>query len=302
MPDVMLSKILPLISLSLLIISCEKSSYTAANVSSITDSVLIDRLAALDVPLLPPQPGEWLTAHKEPGQTFRQYKLSKPVRTTDSREVIYILPIGIFTPYQDTVIMHTASYLETFFSLRVEVMKPLVNDVVVSEGQRDSYDGRQLLTNTILDYLRSIMPADAIVIMALTATDLYGSNYNFVFGRGHIRDRVGVSSMARFADAPLDARNYASCLERMIKTSSHEISHMFSCLHCTHAVCVMNGSNSLSESDSRPNRLCSECHKKLQWNMGFDVVERSEKLHAFFKKHDLAIDEAWMEKELALVR
>jgi archaemetzincin len=110
-----------------------------------------------------------------------------------------------------------------------------------------------------------------------------------------------VSSMARFVDAPLNAGNYAGCLERMIKTSSHEISHMFSFHHCIHAVCVMNGSNSLNESDSRPNRLCSECHRKLQWNVGFNAVKRIEGLHAFFKKHDLIVDAAWMDKELAVV-
>lgn len=298
----MLLKILPFACV-VLIIGCRKVPETDVPQykSSAADSVLVSHLASLDVPLDPPRTGEWLSVHQEPGQTFRQYKLSQPVRTTTSRNVIYILPIGIFTPYQDSVITYTASYLETFFSLRVEVLDPLANDSIVSDGQRNGDEGRQLLTTTILDYLKKIMPKDAIVIMGLTATDLYGEQYNFVFGRAHIRDRVGVSSMARFAKAPLNSRNYVNCLERMIKTSSHEISHMFSLQHCIHAVCVMNGSNSLSESDSRPNRLCSECHRKLQWNVGFDVVERIEGLYVFFKKHDLVVDVAWMEKELVVI-
>ncbi len=65
---------------------------------------------------------------------------------------------------------------------------------------------------------------------------------------------------------------------------------MLSCLHCTYGVCVMNGSNSLPESDSRPNRLCSDCLRKLQWNLNFDVKLRVEKLQAYFSRHKLARD------------
>ena len=55
----------------------------------------------------------------------------------------------------------------------------------------------------------------------------------------------------------------------------------------------MNGSNSLPESDTQPLRLCPPCLKKLQWNRGFDVLERYRKLEAFCKEHGLANEAKW---------
>jgi archaemetzincin len=52
----------------------------------------------------------------------------------------------------------------------------------------------------------------------------------------------------------------------------------------------MNGANSLEEADARPNRLCSECLMKLQWNLGFDAKKRLEKLKEYFGTHQLRKD------------
>ncbi|NJM80724.1 MAG: hypothetical protein HC854_15960 [Flavobacterium sp.] len=79
-------------------------------------------------------------------------------------------------------------------------------------------------------------------------------------------------------------------MQRIIKTSTHEISHMFSVAHCIHAVCLMNGVNNLEEADSRPNALCSECLTKLSWNLNFHNVSRYNKLIDFMKEHHLDND------------
>ena len=127
--------------------------------------------------------------------------------------------------------------------------------------------------------------------MGITQKDLYpAESWNFVFGQARLKKRMGVSSFIRFHDGELDETNFRLCLERFIKTSSHEIGHMFSCPHCTHAVCVMNGTNSVYETDGRPNRLCSECLKKLSWNIGFDVKQRALALQTYFKTHNLTED------------
>ncbi|MGC3945738.1 MAG: archaemetzincin [Chryseolinea sp.] len=193
-------RILPFVFVVLFIVGCRKSDDKIVNHRrSARDTELINRLASLDQKLLPPRRGEWLSVHKEPGQTYGQYVASEPVRATETRNIIYILPIGSFTPCQDSVIQYTAEYLKIFFKLPVEVMEAQENDNIVAEGARVGDEGRQLFTTSILDYLKRIMPDDAIVIMALTATDLYAESYNFVFGRGSMRERVGVSSMARFS-------------------------------------------------------------------------------------------------------
>lgn len=61
----------------------------------------------------------------------------------------------------------------------------------------------------------------------------------------------------------------------------HEITHMFGIRHCVHYQCVMNGTNSLEESEYRTLELCVVCLRKLQSNIKFDCLERYTKLMAF---------------------
>ncbi|MFY8036600.1 MAG: archaemetzincin [Cyclobacteriaceae bacterium] len=275
---------------------------TSQSIAPRNDSC-IRLLKKKDVSLKKPQPGEWLYQHAESGQTFQQYILSKPVKPTASRNKIYLQPIGGFTPTQWKVVEFTAVYLGLFFDREVMVL-PKVQPTMVATSQRryskTSYE--QLLTTPILDYLEKKIPADGLVIMAITSYDLYPSaDYNFVFGIARTKQRVGVSSLYRYFDDGMDTTDYQKCLERLIKTSSHEITHMLTVKHCIAAVCLMNGSNSLSESDNRPNRLCSVCLHKLQWNLQFNVSARLEKLAAYFKKHKLQTDLSFVEMDIRAI-
>lgn len=59
---------------------------------------------------------------------------------------------------------------------------------------------------------------------------------------------------------------------------------MFGVRHCIYYECLVNGSNHLQESDSRPLELCVVCLRKLQSNIKFDILERYKKLHEFVQK------------------
>lgn len=256
-----------------------------------------------DVPLEKPQPGDWLYHHAEKGQTFEQYVQSKPVKASALRNTIYILPIGNFTKAEWRVVQFTADYLQLFFDRTVKVLpKTEATMVLPAQRRNPNTDEEQWLTTPILDYLEKKIPTDGVVMMAMTASDLYPSpNYNFVFGIARTQQRVGISSLHRYSDSELDSTHYQKCMERLIKTSSHEITHMLSVKHCIAAVCLMNGSNSLSESDRRPNRLCSSCLHKLQWNLQFNIPERLEKLAAYFKRHKLQIDLSFAEADIQAI-
>lgn len=65
----------------------------------------------------------------------------------------------------------------------------------------------------------------------------------------------------------------------------HEITHMFGVRHCIYYQCVMNGSNHLEESESRPLELCVVCLRKLQSNIKFDMLERYKKIYEFVQKN-----------------
>jgi archaemetzincin len=91
---------------------------------------------------------------------------------------------------------------------------------------------------------------------------------------------------------------YYLALRRSCKVLVHEVGHLFGLAHCIYYRCAMSGSNSLEESDRRPLRLCPICLKKLQWNRGFDMTKRYERLKRFFENQDLKEEAAWIDLRL----
>lgn len=273
--------------------------------SKLNVAEIIRLLKQNDSQLKTPEKGDWLYDHKEPGQTFAQYKVSKPVTPNERQKKIYLQPLGEFSKPQEDLIRYTADYLQIFFGLETVVLPTVADALIPKTARRDREDGsEQLLAPYILDsILKKDIPADAITVMAVTEKDLYPRpSWGYVFGLASLKERVGVSSIYRYSKQPIDSSNYALPLGRLIKTSSHEISHMFSVKHCTRAVCVMNGSNSLAEADTRPNRLCTECLNKLHWNLKLDVRRRLAALDSFFLQHNLKRDYQITHRDLALIQ
>jgi archaemetzincin len=250
----------------------------------------IDDLRRLDTQLSKPKPGEWLSTFDEPGQSFETYRSHSPVRPTSEKRKIYLQPIGSFTSVQQQILEYTAHYVEAFFGLETVLFPALPDSIIPPEAKRNNEFGDQQLQSLyIMDsVLVKRIPADGIVLMALTAKDLYpGKQWNYVFGQADLKKRVGVSSLYRLCDWPLNNNNYPLCLRRLMKTASHEIGHMFSVRHCIQAECLMNGSNHLAESDERPTHLCADCLRKLYWNWQFDLVDRNQQLLDFLETHRL---------------
>ena len=59
---------------------------------------------------------------------------------------------------------------------------------------------------------------------------------------------------------------------------THEIGHMFGIRHCIYYECGMNGANHIEEIQNSPLYYCAVCFRKLQYAVGFDVMERYQKL------------------------
>lgn len=250
-------------------------------------------IAVNDVPLAQPQPGEWLYENQERGQSFYQYQQLRVAHPDSVRNTLYLLPIGRFSPLQRQVLTATREYLAVYFQLPV-VLLPIESDTTVpaTARRRGDIGQEQLLAPYFLqNRLAGHLPPDGLALMALTARDLYPKpEWNFVFGLASYPDRVGVTSLYRLQETHLTPRNYARCLTRLLSISSHELGHMLSLRHCTHALCVMNGTNSLRETDAHPNRLCSECQQKLYWTCRYNNRQRLQDLQAFFRTHHLTRD------------
>ncbi|MBO9730717.1 MAG: hypothetical protein J7623_18895 [Chitinophaga sp.] len=243
-------------------------------------------IAKNDIQLSPPKEGEWLFEHQEGGQTFEAYKKAKPVKPTPNRSVIYLLPVGEFTALQQRALSLTREYVALFFQLETVLLKPIPDTSVPGRFQTDHL---QLLAPYVLDtLLADQMPASGIALMAISAKDLYPKpSWNYVFGLASYTKRVGVTSIYRLQNKQLDTTNFSQCIGRLTNISSHEIGHMLSLHHCIFARCVMNGSNSLAETDNAPNRLCSDCQKKLYWNIRYDNKKRLRQLLDFCRQQSL---------------
>lgn len=258
-----------------------------------------------DIGLNSPQPGEWLYEHKEKGQSFEEYIKSSPLQPSSTRNVIYLQPVGEFDSVRREIIRYTADYLHAFFGLEVVIAETIPNKVFPDSVRRIGREGNeQILASYVLnEVLMKRIPDDAIAYMALTEKDLYPKpSWNFVFGLASYRNRVGVTSVYRFANYHLESGNYNRCLSRLIKIASHELGHMFSMKHCTYAVCAMNGTNSVMETDSKPNRLCSECTGKLLWNLKMDKLFRLKQLQNFFTRHNLKEDYDLLTADIELLK
>lgn len=258
-----------------------------------------EALLDLNMILETPKPGEWLYSHYEEGQSYSDYLKLNPVAPFEDMKTIYIQPIGKFTDWEQKVINWNTEYIELFFNLKTIQLPPISEKSIPKNKQRIHYGNEQLDASYIINtMLPKKTPKNGIVIMGLTAKDLYPKpSWNFVFGLASYTKRTGVSSIARYSEEELNESNYTKCLMRLMKTASHEISHMFTIKHCTYAICLMNGSNNLDESDSRPNALCSECLSKLSWNLNFDNVNRLNKLIAFMETHRLNEDASVLKKQ-----
>jgi archaemetzincin len=248
--------------------------------------VMIAKLRPFHRELETPQPGDWLTEHHEPGQTFADYLQCNPVTPQGERRVIYVQPLGDFTKTQRRIVTLTADFMGRYFNRPVKMSEDLPLTLVPANARRvhPHWGMKQILSTYILDaVLYPRLPKDAAAYIAFTSSDLWpGRGWNFVFGQASIRDRVGVWSIYRNGDPDESEGDFRLCLLRTIKTAVHETGHMFSMLHCTLFQCCMGGSNHREESDRRPVTLCPECLAKLCWAIQTDPLDRYKKLMEFF--------------------
>jgi archaemetzincin len=191
--------------------------------------------------------------------------------------------------------------------MEVKVLPPLAIEAGKFTTRRNPYTGNaQILTSDVLNFLKGRVPPDAFCILAVTMEDLYPDpSWNFVFGQASLRERVGIYSFARYDAAfygePRGTGYETSLLRRSCKVLAHEAGHMFGLAHCTYFNCLMNGSNHLAESDRRPLHLCPVCLRKLQWSIGFDVLERYRALEHVNRAAGF-IDEAdWLNRRIKTI-
>ena len=255
-------------------------------------------------PIPSPRPGDWLAEHHENGQTFDEFIQSDRNSPNEIRNVIYLQPIGQFRQDQSPSLEVLREYAAAYILLNVKILPTIdIRRLDLTTRQNPYSQNQQLLTGDILRYLKSNLPGNAFCVLAITMEDLYPDpRWNFVFGQASMQDRVGVFSFARydpvFYGESRGSRYQKLLLRRSAKVLVHEIAHMFSLAHCTYFKCVMNGSNHLQESDSRPLSLCPVCLRKLQSSIRFDLAARYHRLKQFYRNVGFISEQDWVTRRL----
>lgn len=247
------------------------------------------------------KPGTWM--HHFPEDKEESVKKYMKSNAKGCKGKIYLLPLDMpaFFPMK-RLVEYTKIY---FHGLQVECLDGTAIDMK-SIKSRTHYNQKQYLTKSIANICKQMKPKDAYCVVAITMTDLYpGDAWNFVFGEAFPQYDVGVFSFARY----FEEQDVKLLFQRACSVCVHEIGHLFNLSHCTTWYCLMNGSNSLEESDTQPMHLCPHCLMKLQHKLQFDVMQRYQELLKFYT-HPYGEwarvdgetlfegEQAWMEKRI----
>ncbi len=242
-----------------------------------------ERLKALHAPKAKPQPGDWLAEQPESGQSVAEYLSLDFVGVDAKRSVIYLQPLGDFSPAQAQVVALTHDYVGRYFGLEVRMLPRLPSSTIPAQARR-LHPGPQVFSPWVLDYLVKRRPSDAVALLALTAEDLFPDpRWNFVYGQASLHEHVGVWSIYRNGDPAESVAAFEHCLHRTLGTAVHELSHMLWIVHCIAWECVMNGSNHDLEADARPLEPCPSCLAKLCHAVRCDPLKRFEAIEPFWR-------------------
>lgn len=246
-------------------------------------------------------PGDWLAEHHEAGQTFRAYQQAPGRQPTPTARTIVLQPIGhpgVSTPA-------VSAFTEAWFGLPVRLEEGAPIQSTGATARMNPSEGHpQWLTTDLLTWLEGRVAPDTFALVGIAGPDLYPHpDWNFVFGQATYHQGVGVWSVARLG------RDYGASrgrpagsprlLRRVFKLMAHEVGHMYGMQHCTHFSCVMNGSNSLAETDQAPLHLGPVCLRKLLHSSGQDPAERYRKLEALYREFRLVEEADWVAGRLA---
>ncbi len=259
------------------------------------DKRALGELAAFE-PMKKPGPGDWLAVHAEAGQTYQEFVEAKLPQPSSSRDKLYIQPLGAYS--REAPGLEVLSlFCSTFFDVEVVVLASVEVDSSRIQSRENPYTGDlQLLSTDILKFLRTEKAEDAFAVIAVTLVDLYPHDeWNFVFGQANYYSGVGVFSFARYGDDP------KKVLSRSLKVMTHEFGHMYGVKHCIHFQCLMNGSNSLSETDRQPQHLCPVCLRKIQASTGTQLLERYVKLKSFYELQQMEAEAIFVKKRIDLM-
>lgn len=96
-------------------------------------------------------------------------------------------------------------------------------------------------------------------VLIITDIDIYYADLDYVFGFTDLERGISIVSLARLKKNA----SWDKMIERVVKTLSHEVGHLFGLRHCRNRRCAMFLSFGIKDTDYKDKRFCDDCSKRL---------------------------------------
>jgi archaemetzincin len=152
---------------------------------------------------------------------------------------------------------HLANQVHTLFAPISVETTPLPTPAKAYESTRDQYRAAPFLAA-----LGAQVPS-GVHGLALVNLDLFVPQLNFIFGVAQ-PNRHALVALPRLSPTFYGLSDKPPLyLQRVNKEALHELGHVLGLDHCTN-YCVMRFSNTLADTDEKPDTYCSACHGRLR--------------------------------------
>jgi len=240
---------------------------------------------------------------KDYDQTLIDYINSNPNKPTETKNTIYLLPVGNIKPEIDSIIHNEVGYLGLFFQLPVKVLpkvsfeeilknsniktrlvpdddfiyfSKMKGEIPHTENLREQIQASSFMN----EYMLKNKPKDAVAVLAITEHDIYNPNYNYLFGTSSLKDGIGMVSTYRLVDYGDQTIN------TIRKVTSKQLTNLFSIKNVKDYECLLNFHNNINSQIQGEFRLSPRVLEKLKYSIRFDYNKRFKELEDFWRKNE----------------
>lgn len=168
-----------------------------------------------------------------------------------AKHTVILSPIGNIDP---TWLLSIQDSISRTFGFSTQT-KSLLSDISFAyDPNRNQYH-----STDILRHLSSLLPSDAIRILAVTDVDLFIPILTYVYGEAQLGGISAILSIHRLTESIRSIHPEKVIQERLSKEAIHEIGHTFNLKHCQDTACIMHYCRGIHDVDRKTDQLCRYC-------------------------------------------